>query len=1674
MKKIILLFFSFFLLNSVVCAATFNVPSTCSQGTKTLVNGKYYCVTDGTQRTLSASCGFGPVTKNVDEYEITYTCCESGQIYLEEIGQCAAPTNQYILMDSECEAGDELLKVEPITRPDNQVTLMYYCCHNKVYNGECYQYTGNIPTQRFSVPLNKRIELKELNCNEGECATNPPYTYYLVSLDYCYGTSVAVDGVCKNLSNPTCDSGTLTTNQNECAIEDNVTPTVTMTAKKNSSGTAVSSDTWSDEGLKFTFTKGTVGVSGATITYCKDTANTCNPTTEVTSGTTITSYTGTTGTYYIRYKIVSGAGLTQGVLSYKAKVDTVTPTISFTAKKANSNTAVTSGTWSDDGLRFILAPGTVGDSGATITYCKDTNNTCSPTTSVQGGGTITNYTSENGNYYIRYKITSDAGKSSTVGSFNAKVDTVTPSVTMVAKKVTSNTEVASDTFSDEGLKFILTKGTVGDSGATIKYCQDTANNCTPDTDVTSGTTITAYTSLQGIYYIRYKITSGSGKSYANYYKAKVDNIIPEVQMVAKKSNSGTTVTSGTVVDEGLKYTFSHGNVGVSSAQIKYCQDTTNTCEPNTNVNNGATVTALSSLNGSYYVRYNITNGLGKSSSTYSFNAKVETGTPSVTITANKATSGTAILSGVYSNEGLKFTFKGSNIGVSGATIKYCKDTANTCTPSVTAQNEVPVTGYVNEVGTYYIRYSISNGLGKSSSVGSYEAKVDTSVPSVTINVKKYTSGTTVATNTYSDEGLKFLFTQSNVGSSGATIKYCKDTTNTCTPSSTATNNTEITSYYGTTGLYYIRYKIISGVFNESEVKSFTAKVDTNTPKVTIQAKKATSNTVVSSGTYSDEELKYIFTLSNTGISGGTIKYCKDTTNTCTPNKVAVSESEITDFTNVTGDYYIRYNAISGAGKASTVSSYTAKVDKSIPSVSIVAKKVTSNTEVASDTYSDEGLVFTLTSNSTGASIKYCKDSNDTCTPSYSATSGTAINTYSSTTGEYYFRYKVTSAAGKESAISSYKAKVDTGTPTVSLVAKKATSNTNVNSGVNSNEGLKYTFTSSNVGISGGTIKYCKDTTNTCTPSIEVSSGVEVSNYSNTNGTYYIRYNITSGAGKASAVLSYNAIVDNGTPSVSIEARKVNSNSIVASENYSDEGLKFVLTQDNVGSSGATIYYCKDTTNSCSPNSTIASGTAITSYTSTTGIYYIRYRIKSGSGTFSDTYSYKAIVDTNTPTVSIVAKKATSNAEVASGEYSDEQLKFILTKGNVGVSNATIYYCKDTDNTCNPTISVVSGTEITTYTNLTGTYYIRYKVTSGAGKGSDVQSYKAMVDTDIPTVSIEAKKVNSGTIVENNSYSDEGLTFKFTEGDVGESGATIYYCKDSTNTCTPSIVAENNVVIDGYSSEKGIYYIRYKIVDGTGKSSATSIFKATIDDEVPTVSVIATKIKSGDIVGTGATSDEGLNFSFTTSNSDVVSGMSIYYCKDNTNTCTPSTKVTPGAIIISYANLEGTYYIRYKAISGSGKSSDTYYYEAVVNTKGTIDPSQQDDPGENDNNYKFIYGENQVVNFKKSKELIFKVDADKEKLIDVYLNKQLVDKSNYIVTTGSTIITFKEDFIKSLDNGKYTLTAVYNDGEATTTFVVNNSNIDNPHTGAFITVSILVIGLVIGIVLVRNKKKFYRI
>ncbi|MFA6813898.1 MAG: hypothetical protein WCR45_12560 [Bacteroidaceae bacterium] len=88
-------------------------------------------------------------------------------------------------------------------------------------------------------------------------------------------------------------------------------------------------------------------------------------------------------------------------------------------------------------------------------------------------------------------------------------------------------------------------------------------------------------------------------------------------------------------------------------------------------------------------------------------------------------------------------------------------------------------------------------------------------------------------------------------------------------------------------------------------------------------------------------------------------------------------------------------------------------------------------------------------------------------------------------------------------------------------------------------------------------------------------------------------------------------------------------------------------------------------------------------------------------------------------------------------------------------------------------------------------------------------------------------------------------------------------------------------------------------------------------------------------------------------------------------------------------------------------------------------------------YIFTQGVDSEWNADKETGLIFTADGDLEKFTGIMVDGKLIDSLNYDTKSGSTIITLKLDYLKTLKIGKHTITFVYTDGEISTDFKIKD-------------------------------------
>ena len=88
-------------------------------------------------------------------------------------------------------------------------------------------------------------------------------------------------------------------------------------------------------------------------------------------------------------------------------------------------------------------------------------------------------------------------------------------------------------------------------------------------------------------------------------------------------------------------------------------------------------------------------------------------------------------------------------------------------------------------------------------------------------------------------------------------------------------------------------------------------------------------------------------------------------------------------------------------------------------------------------------------------------------------------------------------------------------------------------------------------------------------------------------------------------------------------------------------------------------------------------------------------------------------------------------------------------------------------------------------------------------------------------------------------------------------------------------------------------------------------------------------------------------------------------------------------------------------------------------------------------YKFTERANQTYTIDESKNATFRIDADYSLFTNkVYVDNKLVDSTNYDSKSGSTVITLKDEYLKTLSVGEHTLKVAFSDnGEAITKFTI---------------------------------------
>ncbi|MBR6133646.1 MAG: InlB B-repeat-containing protein [Bacilli bacterium] len=82
-------------------------------------------------------------------------------------------------------------------------------------------------------------------------------------------------------------------------------------------------------------------------------------------------------------------------------------------------------------------------------------------------------------------------------------------------------------------------------------------------------------------------------------------------------------------------------------------------------------------------------------------------------------------------------------------------------------------------------------------------------------------------------------------------------------------------------------------------------------------------------------------------------------------------------------------------------------------------------------------------------------------------------------------------------------------------------------------------------------------------------------------------------------------------------------------------------------------------------------------------------------------------------------------------------------------------------------------------------------------------------------------------------------------------------------------------------------------------------------------------------------------------------------------------------------------------------------------------------------YKVLDGQEQKI--EKGSDLVIRFDGDIDKFVGLVVDGKAVDSKYYKLEAGSTIVTLDKSYLDTLENGEYEITALYSDGDVSTSF-----------------------------------------
>ena len=123
----------------------------------------------------------------------------------------------------------------------------------------------------------------------------------------------------------------------------------------------------------------------------------------------------------------------------------------------------------------------------------------------------------------------------------------------------------------------------------------------------------------------------------------------------------------------------------------------------------------------------------------------------------------------------------------------------------------------------------------------------------------------------------------------------------------------------------------------------------------------------------------------------------------------------------------------------------------------------------------------------------------------------------------------------------------------------------------------------------------------------------------------------------------------------------------------------------------------------------------------------------------------------------------------------------------------------------------------------------------------------------------------------------------------------------------------------------------------------------------------------------------------------------------------------------------------------------------------------------------ISGNNSTWNSNYKDGLTFTSNAEYKDFVKVLVDDKEVDAKYYTVKEGSTIVNLTSNYLKTLKEGKHTLSIVSTSGTATTNFTIETTSLPVPNTGVKTSTTLFIpatVAVLLGITAIISLKKIY--